>query len=290
VSSIPVTFKSADGYAAVMADYDRILSKWTVPYESVIVPTRYGATHVLASGTVDAPPLVLLHGAAVNAASWGLNVPAWCHDYRIYAPDVIGEGGRSAPTRLRRDGIQETQWLQDLFEALNIESAHVVGISLGGWLALMFAAHAPERVHRLVALCPASLVPLKWGFIARGIRASLHPSERNVSRVVRYMTAQTTDVDDDILQSVGVIFQHTRLNLHRPRILNDDQLRRIHAPTLLLIGEREVIYNPAKAIQRARRLIPNVRAEIVPATGHALNIEQVEMVNGRVLDFLRAAV
>lgn len=141
-----------------------------------------------------------------------------------------------------------------------------------------------------VALCPASLVPLKWGFIARGIRASLYPSERNVSHVVRYMTAKTTDVDDDILQSVGVIFKNTRLNLNRPRILSDDELRRIHAPTLLLIGEREVIYNPAKAIERAHRLIPNVCAEIVPATGHALNIEQAEMVNSRVLKFLNDAV
>jgi pimeloyl-ACP methyl ester carboxylesterase len=287
VSSIPATFKSADGYAAVMADYDRILSRWTVPYESVVVSTRYGDTYVLVSGSVDAPPLVLLHGAAVNAASWGLNVPTWSRDYRIYAPDVIGEGGRSAATRLRRDGIQETEWLHDVFDALNIESAHVVGISLGGWLALMFAAHASERVRRMVALCPASIVPLKWGFIVRGLRASLRPSDQNVRRVVHYMKARSTDFDDELLESVGLMFRHTHLNLHRPRLLSDDELRRIHAPTLLLIGEREVICNPVKAIQRARRLIPNVCAEIVPATGHALNIEQAQMVNERVLAFLQ---
>lgn len=286
MSSIPATFKSANGYAAVMADYDRILAKWTVPYESRFIPTRYGETHVIVTGAKDAPPLVLLHGAAVNAASWGLNVPAWGEDYRIYAPDVIGESGKSAATRLRRDGIQETEWLQDLLDALNIDSAHVVGISLGGWLAIMFAAHAPERVRRLVALCPASLIPLKWGFIARGIRASLHPTEQNVSRVVRYMTARSTDLDNDILQSVGVIFKNTRLNLNRPRILSDDELRCILAPTLLMIGEREVIYNPQKAIQRARHCIPNLSAELVPETGHALNIEQADMVNRRVLAFL----
>lgn len=285
MGSIPATFKSVDGYAAVMADYDRILSKWTVPYESIFIPTRYGDTHVLVSGAVDAPPLVLLHGAAVNATSWGLNVPAWSQHYRIYAPDVPGESGKSAAVRLRRDGTQEIEWLQDVFDGLHIESAHVVGISLGGWLALLLAAHAPERVRRVVALSPASLVPLKWGFIARGIRASLHPSEQNVRRVVRYMKARPTDIDDDLVQSVGVIFQHTRLNLHRPRLLRDDELRQIHAPTLLLIGEREVICNPVKTVERARRLIPNVHAEIVPDTGHALNIEQAEMVNRRVLQF-----
>jgi pimeloyl-ACP methyl ester carboxylesterase len=290
MSNTPATFKTADGYAAVMADYERVLSKWMVPFRSVIIPTRYGETHVLTSGEEDAPPLVLLHGAAVNAGSWGLNVPAWSRDYRIYAPDVPGEGGRSAAIRLRRDGIQETEWLQGVFDALQIESAHVAGISLGGWLTLMFAAHAPERVRRIVPLCPASLVPLKWGFIARGIRASLHPSSQNVRRVMRYMTARSTGMDDDILQSLQVIFKHTRLNLTRPRVFGEDELRSIRAPTLLLIGECEVICNPARAMQRAKRLMPHVCAEIIPGAGHAINVEQAELVNRRVLKFLHEGI
>ncbi len=66
----------------------------------------------------------------------------------------------------------------------------------------------------------------------------------------------------------------------------DDQLRQVCSPTLVLLGEREVIYNPKTALKRALRLIPRVEGEIIPGAGHAVSIDQPEVVNRRILDFL----
>lgn len=64
-------------------DYHRILGEWAAPHESLYVDTRFGQTHILASGNPQNPPLVLLHGAVVHAGTWGYNVPAWCSRFRV---------------------------------------------------------------------------------------------------------------------------------------------------------------------------------------------------------------
>lgn len=285
----PAIYRSAEGYAAVMADYDRLLKQWPCPVESLTVPTRYGSTHILASGHPDAPPLVLLHGIVVNAISWGYNAPAWSEHFRVYAVDLNGESGKSAPTRLPRDGVNDSAWLCDIFDALRIERAHVVGISLGGWLTLMFARHAPARVQRIVPMCPANLWRMDLGFITRGLLASLLPTEANARRAARYMTSPTHEPDEELVHFMHTIFKYLRLNKRVPATLNDDDLRAVQAPTLLLIGQDEVIYDVDKALQRARHLLPAVHTEVIPNAGHALNVEQADLINRLVLDFLCTA-
>ncbi len=71
-----------------------------------------------------------------------------------------------------------------------------------------------------------------------------------------------------------------------PTVFNDDELRQIKAHTLLLIGAEEVICNPEEAVNRAKQLIQNVEAEVIPNAGHGLPMEQPELVNERILGFL----
>jgi len=61
----------------------------------------------------------------------------------------------------------------------------------------------------------------------------------------------------------------------------------MHVPTLLLMGEDEVIYDPTKALARASRLIPDFRGELVPRCSHDMCFSQYRVVNARVLDFLK---
>jgi pimeloyl-ACP methyl ester carboxylesterase len=61
----------------------------------------------------------------------------------------------------------------------------------------------------------------------------------------------------------------------------------MHVPTLLLIGEGEAIYDPAAALDRARRVVPDLRGELVPRANHDLCLNQYRIVDARVLDFLK---
>ena len=80
ISSIYVT---SENKAKILSIYDKRLSQWPVPYEFLNVPTRYGSTHIIASGPKDAPPIVLLYGQGGTATMWLPNVLALSRDYRI---------------------------------------------------------------------------------------------------------------------------------------------------------------------------------------------------------------
>ena len=72
-------------------------------------------------------------------------------------------------------------------------------------------------------------------------------------------------------------------------VFSDEELRGMQVPTLLLIGEQEAYYDPKAALERARRLIPNFEGGLVPQASHEMTISQYEIVDGRVLEFLKAS-
>jgi pimeloyl-ACP methyl ester carboxylesterase len=81
-------------------------------------------------------------------------------------------------------------------------------------------------------------------------------------------------------------FRPQELSMGMMSVFTDDELRGINVPTLLLIGEHEVIYPPDKALERALNLIPNVEAELIAGGGHLFPVDQADATNARILDFL----
>ncbi len=71
-----------------------------------------------------------------------------------------------------------------------------------------------------------------------------------------------------------------------PTMFSDEELRRLAIPVLLLIGDREVIYDPTKALARARRLIPHLEGDLIPECSHDMAISRHRTVSSKVLAFL----
>ncbi len=152
-------YKSEAGERLVQERYLRFLSHWPVPNQQLRVPTREGETFIVACGDEKAPPLLLLHGAGINSAMWMGDVALWAAHFRVYAVDVIGEPGFSAPSRPPLSSEAYTLWLDDVMQALSLARTSIVGVSLGGWLAADYATRRPERVESLVVLCPGGVAP-----------------------------------------------------------------------------------------------------------------------------------
>jgi pimeloyl-ACP methyl ester carboxylesterase len=71
-----------------------------------------------------------------------------------------------------------------------------------------------------------------------------------------------------------------------PYPLPEEELKKISTPTLLLIGEQEIIYDAEQAIKRAEELLENIQTALIPNANHMLNLEQTELVNSHILNFL----
>jgi pimeloyl-ACP methyl ester carboxylesterase len=282
-------FKSAEGEAKYHAAYNKVLALWGVPYESQHLATRFGATHVLASGPRAAPPLVLLHAMAISSTMWYPNIAELSRDFRTFAVDVMGDAGKSVPSHRPKNRCEYARWLLDVFNELHIEQADVAGLSYGGFLTLNFALQAPDRVKRIVLLAPAGcFVRFRLAFWLRMACGMFLPPRAAFKSLIPWISARKDAAESPMFEQLLVhwLFGKAHLNVW-PRVFRDAELRRLSVPTLLLIGDREVIYDPRVAIGRATRLIPRIEAAIIPNASHFLTFDQSDSVDARVLSFLK---
>ena len=121
--------------------YDRALAAWPQPCETRFVDTTLGRAHAIVSGAVDAPALLLVHGAGLNATLWARQVDAFSAHFRTYAVDLPGQTGRSARVRMPTRGSAMADWVAEVIDGLGVHETMVLGASLGGWVSLSFAAH-----------------------------------------------------------------------------------------------------------------------------------------------------
>lgn len=291
----PPPFKSVAGKAAYLAAYHQMLAHWPIAPEAIEVPTALGQTHINVCGPHDAPPLLLLHGFNVSSTMWAPLTGPLSRQFRLYAVDIIGDIGLSIARHPIYSIDPFMEWLDNLLDALRLDRAHLVGMSIGGWLAANFALHAPHRVGKLVLLAPGgTLLTINPIFLLRAVPAGLFSTFRATHRFFKWASVYRT-IDrpayhqqfNTMINQATVGEQHCQQFIRVvPSKLSDIQLRHITAPTLLLIGKQEVIYDPVKAIERARWLIPNLRAELLPNASHDLVFAQPQLINRHITAFL----
>jgi pimeloyl-ACP methyl ester carboxylesterase len=229
-----------------------------------------------------------LHGSGGTALAWSGYVTHI--DGRVaIGIDTIGDVGRSEQKVAVADAADYARWLDETLAGLEIERAHLVGMSYGGFLALNQAARLPKRVASLMLLDPAGLAPIKlgpftlWGMSV--IAASRLPRvlRTNAARRLRMPAMQ----DDRLMRMLRLGAFGFTANLVRPDPLTDEQLRSIAAPVLLFVAEHSEAFSPSDAARRAEASIPDVEVDIVPDAGHALPLSHADHVVERMVDFLR---
>jgi pimeloyl-ACP methyl ester carboxylesterase len=286
-------FTSQAGRAAFLAAYDRVLAElWSVPYESVEVATRFGPTHAIVSGPPAAPPLLLLHGAGLSATSWYPNIATYADRFRVYALDTIFDSGRSRQTRLVRSRQDGAAWIGDVLDGLGIDQTAIVGLSQGGWVTACAARFLPDRVSRLGLLAPVgALAPFKLPYRLLFRFEYLVPKGDELARASKVFASMRLSPDEAFIQQVALSSEHFRSQ--RPPVFpwafSDEDLGHITAPTLLLVAGQETLYDPRRALERARRLLPNLTdSDLVPGAGHFVSAARPDLVDPRVVAFLWA--
>ncbi len=283
-------FKSPELETRYNAIYDAALHQWPVPYDEFYIPTRFGDTHIIASGSKDAPPLVLLQPTGAGAIIWYRNMEPLSRRYRTYAIDTIGEVNKSILTRPIKSHHDFVDWIIDLFQGLQIENTNIVGNSFGGFLTLNTALYLPERVKKVVLISPAATFVQMWPsfwhlFIPAHIIAPMIGSKRLILKAYDWMWQGFPA--DDCVSELRIITALNGLPRHGPpTVFSDEELRHIHSPIFLLIGDHEVVYKPEDVIRRATRLVPNLKAEIVPNANHNAQYTAPDVINQKLLDFI----
>ncbi|AXB42750.1 alpha/beta fold hydrolase [Amycolatopsis albispora] len=274
-------YKTETGRQEILRGYEQVLSNWPVPAERRHVPTGEGDTFVLVCGPEDAPPLVLLHGSGSNAAMWAGDVTAWSEHFRVFAIDLIGEPGLSAPSRPPLDSEAHARWLDEVLAQLGVGSVSLVGISLGGWLALDYATRRPERVAQLVLLCPGGVGRQKFGYLLPVLCYKAFGKwgvRRSIKAVAGVDPAELPEVADYLT----LIFTHFLPRRDRLPLFSDEALRGLKMPVLVIAGARDAMFDSHDTAKRIQENVPHAKVTVLPDVAHSI-VGQT----GPILDFLR---
>jgi len=259
-------YKSEAGKQAVERRYRETLARWPVAHQQIVVPTRQGDTFIVASGNPGAPPIVLLHGSGANASMWMHDAAAWAREFRVYAVDLIGEPGLSAPSRPPLASGAYVEWMDDVWQALALLSAAIVGISLGGWLGLEYASKRPERVASLSAISPSGVGSQNRAFLLKaGVLLML--GEWGRRRALRLVTVGR-ELPREAAEPLMLRFRHFRPRMEPVPICTDADLAALTMPVQLIAGGRDVMLRSEETRDRMQRHVRNLEVIFLEAAGH----------------------
>ncbi|GAB1692302.1 alpha/beta fold hydrolase [Krasilnikovia sp. M28-CT-15] len=262
-------YRSAAGAAAVRRRYRAALANWPVPAQQLIVPTAQGDTFVLACGPADAPPVLALQGSGANTAMWRHQIATWARDLRVYAVDVIGEPGLSAPSRPPLDSDAYARWLDEVIRRLGLTSVAMVGVSLGGLLAIDFAVRRPGRVSRLALLSPSGVGRRRSRVVvaALALRPFGEPGRRRLLRYFVGPVAAHRSADSELPL---LIFRHFRPRTTGIPTFSDAQLGGLTMPVMVMVGGRDRMLDSRDTARRLAAAAPHAVVRLLPDAGHLL--------------------
>ncbi len=257
-----------------------------------------GAPALAYSACGQGPGVVFLHGIGGNRHNWGAQLPFFARQFRAIAWDARGYGDSDDYP----EALDFPTFAADLHRLLDQEglvAAHLVGLSMGGRIALDFYAGAPERVRSLTlvdtfpgyddAFTPAAREaflrlrkqPLLDGKTPREIAPMI--ARTLVSR--RVEPAQETVLIESISALHPASYIKTLEAMTRYTPVAD--LTRIDVPTLVVVGDEDTL-TPPLVSRRMAQAINGARLVILRGAGHLSNIEQPALFNTEVGEFLTA--
>lgn len=265
-------FRTPSGARAVRLAYQRLIDTHLSFVDQHTVATSAGDTFVLSAGPVDGQPVLLLPGSGSVAASWGPELTQLSRTCRVHAIDLPGESGLSSSTRLPLQPGVHAQWLRQVAAALSAETATVVGVSLGAWVALDYAISHPEAVTELVLFSPSGIGSRK---IAPLLLAVLLGTlgDRGRRRALTYLLGPRPPAwSDPFHRDLGALALAT-FKQFRPRTdplptFSDADLRSLPPRLTVVLGERDRMLHGGPAAERLRNLAVSGRIELLPGQGH----------------------
>ena len=253
-------------------------------------------TNYLEAGKGD--PVVLIHGSGpgvTSYANWRLVLPALAENFRVLAPDMVGFGFSERPANIEY-GVQTwADQVVGLMDTLELPTAHLVGNSFGGAIALRIATQHPDRVGKLV-LMGSMGVPFP---ITEGLERvwGYEPSFENMRKVLDVFAYSRDLVNDELAEvryrgsiqpgfqeSFAAMFPAPRQRWVEAMCTPEDDIRRLPHRTLIVHGREDQVI-PVQTSLRLMELIDNADLSVFSHCGHWSMIERTEDFNRNVSEF-----
>jgi pimeloyl-ACP methyl ester carboxylesterase len=242
-------------------------------------------------------PVLLIQGLGYPSGMWFMQVPVLSRRFRTIVMDNRGVGKSDKPDEEYTVGLMASD-AAELLQSLQIPKAHVIGVSLGGYIAQELALNYPALVDRLVLMATScgsprylELTKALWDEIAK--LAGLPPEQ--IIRQGMFFSATERflqDFPELIERSVGIrmenlqpLFAFTRQSNAAMNFDSRDRAHLIRHPTLILAGAQDRVM-PLVLTEELAKKIPQAQFKVFPNAAHLLFLEEADAVNRVLLGFL----
>ena len=264
------------------------MAKTAVQYQQVTL--SHGQTRYIEAGHGD--PVILIHGAPFqrSADDWLPNLDALAARFRVLAPDCVG-WSPSDTFDQEYSFAYLADFVREFQDALGITRSHIVGASMGGWIAALVCYESPHRVVKCIQTGHNGV-----GAHPNAGMVNWKPPADDAIRAWIHKVASGADVDVDAMaegrvqkahepgrfEAFGKIMRHMG---DGPTRIRYDVLRRlphVTTPTLFVWGREDPSFHLA---EQAHAATPGSRLVVLDC-GHDVNLERPQEFNAAVLDFL----
>ncbi|MBI1805243.1 MAG: alpha/beta hydrolase [Ignavibacteriae bacterium] len=239
----------------------------------------------------DGAPLVLIHGLG-GPLMWERVTSQLSKDFRVVSVHLPGFGESDCPPiSLTTD--QYANFLCNLLDALQIQSATLVGISYGGEVAVTFALRHPERIDKLILIASTGLedhsilrLNFIWKIVAACAKHIVLRSEGLMCLLGRFSFYDSRSRPKDLCKKFHEqiaadgkvdVWLNALWNIFSERDEFKKKLQSLRVPTLILWGKHDRFLLPRLA-EEFHRLIPNSTVNVLDACGHSVPLERAEEV------------
>ena len=262
--------------------------EWDSARQMSILPSGQTIAFV-EMGDTEGDPLVLIHGYTDNSRSWSLLAPELA-DRHIFAVDLRGHGASDAP-ECCYTLLDFSHDLERFMVAQEIETADVVGHSLGSMTAALFAALHPDMVDRLVLISTAASMPEAsddwlWENVPQ-LPETLDPDSQFMMDWYWNPNPVPADFIDRERTESAATPKQVWTGVLKGLTMTDwsPYAERIKAPTLILWGDQDGLFGEASQ-ERVRQILPDARHETFEGYGHNMFWETPETAGPMIADFL----
>ena len=258
--------------------------------------------HLNAEVTGAGPAILAIHGFTGSTATWELFSSAAGRDYTVIAVDMLGHGASDAPSNPERYGMEQCiEDLGEILDRLGVQQVHWLGYSMGGRIALSAAINLPHRTSNLIleSASPGLANPEEraarvredeeladWieevgveRFLDRWEALPLFASQARLPQVTRekLRAQRLRNTPLGLANSLRGIGTGAQPPLHH-------RIKTLQAPTLFLAGEEDTKF--LALAQDMRNAVSQSRLSTIPNVGHAAHLEQPDLFNQTILEFL----
>jgi 3-oxoadipate enol-lactonase len=228
-------------------------------------------------------PALMIHGVGESSIAWFGWVPRMAREFRLLRPDLPGFGQSAIPPDFEWSLANLAATLAHFLDALEVESAHIMGAKLGGAIAMQFAADYPRRTRTLVVASAPVSTP-KFSSTAAEFQGKTWVKDTQRDRLGSAAPQEEIDYWNNMMGSMS---EEAKNGIKKvTSTLNDSMLPRIKVPTLVITTDRSAL-QPVETVLQYQKKIPNSRLLVLPSDAFHVAVAKAGECVTNVLAFIK---